>query len=108
MDSRARWGVLAGLCAVAAASLAAMAQMGGAGGLRAMQPVAASSAQAVAATAASATKTGAAAVVQADAARGNGTYIVVFREPSAAAYEGGVAGIPAPAYEEHVWTHFIG
>lgn len=97
MDSRARWGVLAGLCAVAAASLAAMAQMGGAGGLRAMQPVAASSAQAVAATAASATKTGAAAVVQADAARGNGTYIVVFREPSAAAYEGGVAGIPAPA-----------
>ncbi|MCW5580109.1 MAG: protease inhibitor I9 family protein, partial [Luteimonas sp.] len=32
-----------------------------------------------------------------DEARGEGTYIVVFREPAAASYQGGIAGLAAPA-----------
>lgn len=96
MDSRARWGVLVGVCAVVAASFAAVAQLDGGSGAHAVLSTAQSSATAVVANAASAAKPGE-AVVQGDAARGSGTYIVVFREPSVAAYDGGIAGLAAPA-----------
>ena len=99
MDSRARWGVLVGVCAIAAASWAAVTQLESGSGVRAVLSASgSSSATAVATTAASAASAAkAGGGVAADAARGDGTYIVVFREPAAAAYDGGVAGLAAPA-----------
>jgi len=99
MDSRARWGVLVGVCAIAAASWAAVAQLDGGSGARAVLSASQPSASAVATTAASAASAAKAdgGIAQADAARGGGTYIVVFREPAAAAYDGGIAGLAAPA-----------
>ena len=98
MDSRARWGLVAGLC-VAGAALAAVAtgEAGSAGRawLAAIQPQGASNA----ATAVVAAQAGAAATKPAAAredAGARGTYIVMFREPAVAAYRGGIAGIAAP------------
>ena len=95
MDIRARWGVAIGLCAVAAASLAAAVQWeGGLGALRGTSSASASQATTAVTAAVAATKAGGAAA-QATGVRGEGTYIVVFREPAAAAYEGGISGLAA-------------
>jgi len=95
MDSRARWGVLIGLCAAAAAALAAGAVVQGGGASRALLSLAQPSSSTAATAAASTAKPDGVAVR--DEARGQGRYIVVFREPAAASYEGGIAGLAAPA-----------
>lgn len=100
MDSRTRWGVLAGLCVAGAAAFAAANLEGAATAGRAllssMQAPAASGPASVAAagnTGAVGTRRGG-DIGASDQHRS--TYIVMFREPAVAAYEGGVAGLAAP------------
>ena len=94
MDSRVRWGVLVGLCVAVAASWAAVAQLNGGNGARAIASAQSSATTSAASAASAATPRGEAG--QGESVRGEGTYIVVFREPSAAAYDGGIAGLAAP------------
>ena len=97
MDSRARWGLVVGLC-VAGAALAAVAtgegRSAGRALLAAMQPQAASAAAGPAASAAGTAAMAAPAAASADASA-RGTYIVMLREPAVAAYRGGIAGLAA-------------
>ncbi len=96
MDSRARWGLVAGLCVAGGAVLAAVAA--GGGGSAAGTWLAGVQAQGAAAptvVASAAVRGSGATASSAEDGNARGRYIVVFREPAVAAYRGGIAGIEA-------------
>ncbi|MDH5834116.1 S8 family serine peptidase [Luteimonas kalidii] len=105
MDGRVRWGIVVGLCVTGAAALAAVATVDTGGVGRAwQQAVSPQTVATVSATGGSKIAPGAAnAAVAATTAAGRddasarGTYIVLFREPAVAGYQGGVPGLAAPA-----------
>ena len=97
MDSRARWGLVLGLCVAGGGALAALGTQDGRGlataWLAAVQPQAAQSPGSAGDPRAAGGSVATAAGRDDQGSRG--TYIVMFREPAVAAYRGGIAGLEA-------------